>query len=83
MLGKVGGFVVDVSHSDAHCGCAGSGHLPFVNRHHNKFIQVVQPLVVQRPGRENGPVRGNDEVWTERVIGQIGVLPRVTVTGRH
>lgn len=83
MLGEVRRLVVNVSHSDPHCGGAGSGDLAFVDCHHNKLVQVVHPLVVQRPSRENGPVRGNDEVRTERVIGQIGVLPRVTVAGRH
>lgn len=83
MLGEVRRLVVDVGHSDPHRGGAGSGDLAFVNRHHNKLIQVVHPLVVQRPSWENGPVRGNDEVRAERVIGEIGVLPGVTVAGRH
>lgn len=83
MLGKVRCFIVDVSHSDPHCGGASPGGFPFVNCHHNKLIQVVQPLIVQRPSGKNSPMRWDGEVWTECVIRQISVLPRVTVTGRH
>ena len=83
MLGELWRLVVDVGHAYPHRGGAGAGDLPFVHGHDHKLIEVVGPFIVQSARRENGPMRRDGEVWTQRVIGQLGILPRVTVTGRH
>lgn len=74
MLGELRCLVVDVSHSNPYSSCASARDLPLVNCHHYKLVQVVRPLVVQRPRRENGPMRRNGEVWTHGVIGQLCIL---------
>lgn len=83
VLGELGCLIVDVSHSNPHCGCASARDLSLVYCHHNKLVQVVWPLVVQRPGRENGPMRGNGEVWTQGVVGQFSIFLWVAVISWH
>lgn len=75
VLGELRCFIVDVGHSNPHGGRAGARHLPLVDCHHNKFVEVVGPLKVQRTRRENRTVRGNGEVGAQRVIGQLCILP--------
>lgn len=69
MLGELRCLIIDIGHSNPHCGCASARDLPLVNCHHNKLIKVVWPLEVQRPRRENGAMRRNGEVRTQGVIG--------------
>ena len=74
MLGELRCLIVDICHSNAHRSRASARDLPLVNGHHNKLVQMVGSLIVQRPRRENGPMRGNGEVWTQGVIGQLRIL---------
>lgn len=74
MLGELRCLIVDISHANSNCSCASPRDLPLVNGHHNKFVEMVRPLVVQRPCREDGPMWGNGEVLTQGVIGQLCIL---------
>ena len=74
MLGKLRCLIVDVSHSDPYRCCACPRYLPLVNGHDDKLIQMIRSLVVQRTRREDGSMRGNGEVWTQGVIGQLCIL---------
>lgn len=83
MLGELWDLIVDIGHADAYSGCTCPGHISLVHSHHHKLIQVVGPLIVQLPCRENGAVGRDAEVWAQSVVGQLSVQVRVTVTGRH
>lgn len=74
LLGELRCLIVDVNHSNPYCSCASARDIPFVNGHHHKLIEMVRPLIVQRPCGEDGPVRGNGEVLTQGVIGQLCIL---------
>lgn len=56
-LGELGGLIVDVCHPHTNRSRPRVRLLPAVRRHHNKLVQMVGPLVIQPPRRENGPVR--------------------------
>lgn len=83
VLGELGCLIIDVGHSNAHRGGAGARDFTLVHCHHHKLIEVVGPLEVQRPGGENGTMRGDGEVGTQRVIGQLCILFWVAVISRH
>lgn len=81
LLGKLRRLVVDVDHSYPYRGRSCTWHLPLVNSHDNKLVQMIGSLEVQRTRGEDGAVRGDGEIWTQGVIGQLCILLRVTVIG--